>query len=181
MPGVARIVPPDLESPFHAYDRALRQNLALRRARESSGLSAASAPSGAPLAAVTEENARMRAAIEKAGLPVPRVSEGAVQPTALIDPPRWHIPADDPKVCPTCGERSAGRVCRCGHILADGPAPTPGWWYRHVAGGVRARTTLPDPRSPFRPEVRWDRLLAWTLGIPAFLVGILWFLQPALQ
>lgn len=181
MPGTGRIAPMDLESDFHNYDRVLRQNLALRAVHGPLDTDAGRPPTGVPATRLADENARMRAALERRGAPIPRAPEGAVQPTSLLVRPRWHIPADDPKVCPSCGDRARGRVCGCGQILQGGPAPRPRWWSRVGAGGEHGRTTLPDPTTPYRPRRRWDYALAWVAGTAAVVMLAIWFLQPVFR
>lgn len=181
MARVARIAPLDLENGFHAYDRVLRENLALRKVHGPLDGDADRPPTGAPPGVLVAQNARMREALERRGVPIPRVHEGSVQPTSLLASPRWHIPADDPEVCSSCGARSRERVCGCGRILRGGPAPRPGWWYRHFGSAATGRSTMPDPWAPFRPAVRWDVAIAWLAGVPIVLVCLFWLLQPAFR
>jgi hypothetical protein len=162
MGDMGHLIPPNLENSFHEYDRQLRLNLALRRAHGPLPGDEGRSPTGASLAQLTEENQKLRAALERRGLEVPRVTEGAVQPTTLLAEPRRHIPGTDPKICPLCGllRKKEQRVCRCGYS-----------WVRGLRrGGARRRLAHEDPR--------WDFWLAWGLGSVAALAGLLWLLQP---
>ncbi len=160
MGDMGQLIPPKLESSFHDYDRQLRLNLALRRAHGPLPGDEGRAPTGVPQAQLAEENQKLRASLQRRGLEVPKVSEGAVQPTTLLAEPRRHVPVFDPKVCPLCGALRKGQVCRCGHT-----------WMRGLRrGGARRR--LPDGGP------RWDYWLAWGFGSVAALAGLFWLLQP---
>jgi hypothetical protein len=160
MGATGHIVPPELGNSFHEYDRVLRQNLALRRVHGPLDGDAGRPPTGAPLTVLREENERMRVALEKRSLEAPRVSEGAVQPTTMLDRPRRHIPVPDAKVCPQCGELRAKSVCRCGYS----------WAPRLRRGGIR---TGGFPT--------WDSALGWLAGGLGMLVVLFWLLQPILR
>ena len=162
MGETGHLIPPNLESSVHEYDRQQRLNLALRRVHGPLPGDEGRPPTGASLAQLIEENQKLRAALERRGVEVPRVSEGAVQPTTLLAEPRRHIPVSDPKICPLCGAVRKGerRVCRCGYT-----------WMRGLRrGGARRRPSDPGPR--------WDYWLAWGLGSIGALVALLWLLQP---
>jgi len=156
MGDTGHIIPPNLESSFHEFDRVLRQNLALRRVHGPLDADADRPPTGVTLARLQEENQRMRAALERRGIEPPRVTEGAVQPATLVSHPRRHIPVEDPKVCPQCGDVRRSRVCRCGYA----------WSNRLRRGGAGG------------PPRKLDADLAWTLGALLVLAGLLWALQP---
>jgi hypothetical protein len=160
MGDMGHLVPPNLENSFHEYDRHLRLNLALRRAHGPLPGDEGRPPTGATAAQLADENQKLRAALERRGLEVPKVREGAVQPTTLLAEPRRHIPVFDPKVCPQCGALRKGRVCRCGYT----------WMLGLRRGGARSRLARHPPR--------WDAGLAWGLGSIAALAGLLWLLQP---
>lgn len=174
MIGQARIAPPDMESRFHSYDRALGENLALRAVHGRLESDDGRAPTGAPLGVLVDENARMRAALERRGVPLPRAPAGAVQPTELLEPPRRHVPSTDPAACPACGTPGSGGVCRCGYIRGGGPAPRPSRLRRRLALAGIGRTTLPEPHAPFRPKIGWDYVLAWVIGIKGIALLTLW-------
>jgi hypothetical protein len=151
------IVPPELGTSFHEYDRVLRQNLALRRVHGPLPGGSERPPTGLTLAQLQEENQRLRAGLERRGIEPPRVMEGAVQPTTLVEHARRHIPVADDKICPQCGERRVRWVCRCGYSWARGLR----------RGGDRGGVA-----------VAWDRIVAWSLGPLAVLLGLFWLLQP---
>jgi hypothetical protein len=157
MGDTGRISPPDLGNGFHEYDRVLRLNLALRRVHGPLDSDAARPATGIAFAALQDENQRMRAALEQRGGDVPRVTEGAVQPSTLVEHPRRQIPVDDPGVCPLCGDVRQRSVCRCGYS----------WKKRLRKGGA----------APGR-DPRWDRTVAWFFGSLGALVGLFWLLQP---
>ena len=157
MSDTGHIVPPDLGSSFHEYDRVLRQNLALRRVHGPLEGEGDRPATGLSLAALQEENQRMRAALEKRGIEPPRVTEGVVQPATLVAHGRRHVPVDDPKICPQCGDWKIGHTCRCGY----------GWARGLRRGGEKRRARLP-----------WDSRMAWGGGTIAVLLGLLWLLQP---
>ena len=160
MGDMGHLIPPNLEGSFHEYDRQLRLNLVLRRVHGPLPGDEGRPPTGVTAAQLAEENQRLRAALERRGFEVPKVSEGAVQPTTLLAEPRRHIPVSDPKVCPLCGALRKGNVCRCGYA-----------WLRGLRrGGVRRRLPAGGPR--------WDYWLAWGFGSVAALAGLLWLLQP---
>lgn len=161
MGETGHLIPPNLESSFHEYDRQLRLNLALRRVHGPLPGDEARPPTGLPLAQLVEENQKLRAALERRGVTVPKVSEGAVQPTTLLPVPRRHIPVSDPKVCPLCGALWKGwqSVCRCGYA-----------WMGGLRRGGARRFSESEPR--------WDVGLAWAVGSLAVLTGLLWLLQP---
>jgi len=150
------IIPPNLESSFHEFDRVLRQNLSLRRVHGPLEGDADRSPTGVTLARLHEENQRMRAALERRGIEPPRVTEGAVQPATLVAHPRRHVPVDDPKVCPQCGDLHRGRVCRCGYAWSKGLR----------RGGTGGRVPI------------WDANFAWAAGTALVLAGLFWALQP---
>ncbi|MBI5501043.1 MAG: hypothetical protein HY907_12430 [Deltaproteobacteria bacterium] len=157
MPDAGHIVPPELGSSFHEYDRVLRQNLALRRVHGPLPGEADRPATGLTLAALQEENQRLRAGLEKRGLELPHVTEGAVQPTTMTPHARRHVPIDDPQVCPQCGDRKRGSDCRCGYS-----------WAR----GLRRGGGSPPGRLP------WDAWLAWGVGTVVVLKCAFWLLQP---
>ncbi|MBI5488575.1 MAG: hypothetical protein HY905_14675 [Deltaproteobacteria bacterium] len=161
MGDAGHIVPPELGSSFHEYDRVLRQNLALRRVHGPLPGEADRPPTGLTLAVLQEENQRLRTSLEKRGLEPPHVTEGAVQPTTMIPHARRHVAVDDPKICPQCGDhRKKSATCRCGYS-----------W----AGGLRRGGGSPRGRMP------WDAWLAWGTGAIAVLVGLFWLLQPLIR
>ena len=160
MGDTGRISPPDLGNGFHEYDRVLRLNLALRRVHGPLDSDATRPATGVALAALQDENQRLRAALEQRGVEVPRVTEGAVQPSTLVEHPRRQIPVDDPEVCPQCGDVRKESFCRCGYS----------WKKRLRKGGA----------APGRDPL-WDKAVTWVFGGIAVLVGLLWLLQPFLR
>jgi hypothetical protein len=176
MRGRGHVVQPNLESEFHAYDRLLRENLALRRLHGPLDGDEARPPTGLPRAALAEENARLREALARRGVRPPSVAEGPVQPTEALAEPRRHVPVGDPTACPVCGEPATSRVCRCGFVRPKRSARRP---YAEPPPLPVPRPSLPPP-VPQRP-LRWDLVLAWLVGVPVVLAGALWLLQPILR